>query len=154
MVGMLDEDMKAFLADPKHPNLVKAVAQLEQLIVSLQQIREKDNEFIASAIPYINLAVNDVKLPPPTDPEATARYAFVLNRFSGAETELWCAGMLRLLCASVAFADPTVFAGRLEYVIGSLLSSRASYDLTKVRSASSLQLDWPGVAQFVPVVRS
>ncbi len=132
LVKMLDADIRKYVA--LHSSDAKAAAEakggaadldatikhVEELIELLSALRDTDNQYVLDAIPYITTTANAVRLPAAAadgkdnkdgkvEADAVARYTFLLNRYCGQDTILW-----------------------LDYLIGSLLSSKAEYDLKKL----------------------
>jgi hypothetical protein len=121
--GLLNDDIE-FLTALDDASTLKRLEKVNALKISLNGLidkllglREEDNQFISKAIPHIISLANVVELPvadqddqnSSRSSDALARYAFVLNRYYGKESYLW-----------------------LEYLIGSLLSSKDIFDLQKV----------------------
>lgn len=111
-VGVLDADVAAFFADPRGAKLRDAIAHTEKLMQALTALKESDAAYVDNALLFITAVANRVPAPDLAAEDgasALRKLQFVFGRYCGQETELW-----------------------LDYLIGSLLSSRAVHDLQKL----------------------
>jgi len=105
-VPVLDDHAKAFVEHTNPETLDKAIADVQKLIELLLKLRAQDMEYVGKSIPY---AVEYANAVPTSENATTDSHRYVLKRFCGMETFIW-----------------------LDYLIGSLLSSKSSYDLQKL----------------------
>lgn len=123
-IPVLDDHAKAFVQHTSPEALDKAIADVQRLIELLQKLRTQDMDYVNKSIPYAVEHANAV----PTGEKATRdTYRYTLKRFCGMETFICMPP--RAPCHYVSVFTNT---SGLDYLIGSLLSSKAYYDLQKL----------------------
>eukprot|EP01063_Lacrimia_lanifica_P039595 TRINITY_DN8724_c1_g4_i1.p1 TRINITY_DN8724_c1_g4~~TRINITY_DN8724_c1_g4_i1.p1 ORF type:complete len:4579 (+),score=2099.61 TRINITY_DN8724_c1_g4_i1:248-13984(+) len=100
----LEAEFRSFVQYPE--NVSKIIDRLEKLKDEVTKLHDQDSLFLENAIPTLLKRVNEVPVDLQDD---TGSLAFLLRRFSRLEVEMW-----------------------LEYVLGSLISSDLTGDLTKL----------------------
>ncbi len=69
IVGLAEKEIAAGMRSGKADAFAPAIALLSQLVESLAAIRQRDEDFVFSAIPFVVDAFNDVTLPTLPEPE-------------------------------------------------------------------------------------